>query len=48
MITTDSEKHKILFINFNQDSSCICAGTESGFIIFNIQPFQQLANRSKH
>ena len=47
MLTTDPEKHKILFINFNQDSSCICMGTEEGFIICNIQPFQDLAHRSK-
>ena len=48
MIATESEKHKILFINFNQDSSCICLGTEEGFIIYNIQTFQDIANRSKH
>ena len=47
MLTTDSEKHKILFINFNQDSSCICAGTEEGFIIYFISPFKELVNRSK-
>ena len=47
MIATDSEKHKILFINFNQDSSCICLGTENGFIIYNIQPLEELVTRSK-
>ena len=47
MITTESEKHKMLFLNFNQDASCICAGTEEGFIIFYINPFQDLVNRSK-
>ena len=46
MITTESEKHKILFLNFNQDSSCICAGTEEGFQIFYINPFQELIFRS--
>ena len=47
MIATEPEKNKILFLNFNQDSSCICAGTEVGFIIFYINPFQVLVHRSK-
>ena len=47
MIETESEKNKILFLNFNQDSSCICAGTEDGFMIFYIDPFQMLIHRSK-
>ena len=46
MITTESEKHKMLFLNFNQDASCICAGTEDGFIIYYINPFQELIRRS--
>ena len=47
MLANESEKHKILFLNFNQDSSCICAGTEEGFIIYYANPFQELINRSK-
>ena len=47
MIATEPEKNKILFLNFNQDSSCICAGTEDGFIIFYNNPFQVLVHRSK-
>ena len=47
MLATESEKHKILFLNFNQDNSCICAGTEDGFIIYYTNPFQELINRSK-
>ena len=47
MIVTESEKNNILFLNFNQDSSCICAGAEDGFIIYYINPFQELINRSK-
>ena len=47
MIEKEKEKNKILFLNFNQDSSCICAGTEDGFIIFYINPFQVLVHRSK-
>ena len=47
MISTEPEKNKILFLNFNQDSSCICAGTEDGFIIFYINPFQVLVHKSK-
>jgi hypothetical protein len=48
MIATEIEKHKILFLNFNQDSSCICVGTEDGFIIYYINPFQELVHRSKY
>ena len=39
-------KENILYINFNQDSSCICIGTEKGFHIYNAEPFKNIYSRS--
>ena len=47
MQSTDAEKHKILYLSFNQDSSCFCTGTEDGFVIYSINPFQEIFHRSK-
>ena len=38
---------KILYINYNQDYSCFCVGTEDGYIICNVQPFKKIFHRSK-
>ena len=34
--------NEILYINFNQDGTCIAVGTETGFKIINISPFLDL------
>jgi autophagy-related protein 18 len=39
-------KDTILYMNFNQDSSCICIGTENGFHIYNAEPFKNIYSRS--
>ena len=39
-------KDTILYMNFNQDSSCICIGTETGFHIYNSEPFKNIFSRS--
>ncbi len=36
----------ILYLNFNQDYSCICIGAEFGFVIYNISPLKELCKRS--
>ena len=38
---------EILCISFNQDYSCMAAGTEKGFMIFNTNPFKKKFSRSK-
>lgn len=38
---------KILYISFNQDSSCFSVGTEKGFRIYSTLPFKNISNRSK-
>ena len=40
-------KYKILFINFNQDYNCFCAGTEEGYIIYNVEKYKRIFHRSK-
>lgn len=39
------DQNKILYLNFNQDASCFCVGTEEGFLIFSVHPFKLLVNR---
>ena len=39
-------KQKILYITYNQDFSCLCLGTQEGYIIYNISPFKQIYKRS--
>ena len=38
---------KILFINFNQDYSCFCIGTEDGYMIINAENYKLIFHRSK-
>ena len=38
---------KILYINFNQDYTCFCVGTEGGYIIYNIENYKRIFHRSK-
>jgi hypothetical protein len=42
------ESKKILYLNFNQDNTCISLGTDMGFIIYNISPFKEIYKRSKY
>ena len=37
---------KILFINFNQDYNCFCIGTETGYIIYNVDKYKRIFDRS--
>ena len=36
----DTLNDEMLFINFNQDSTCLAIGSENGFIIYNISPLK--------
>ena len=36
---------KINFINFNQDRTCMCIGTDEGYIIYNCNPFKKLFSK---
>jgi autophagy-related protein 18 len=38
--------NNILYINFNQDFSCISVGTQIGYIIYNVSPFKKMYERS--
>ena len=38
---------KILYVSFNQDSSCFSVGTEKGFRIYSTFPYKNISNRSK-
>lgn len=38
--------NKILYINYNQDYSCFCSGTEDGYIICNVDKYKRIFHRS--
>lgn len=37
--------HEILYVNFNQDFTCFVCGTESGFRVYNTDPFRLTSRR---
>ena len=39
-------EEKILFINFNQDYNCFCIGTGTGYIIYNVDKYKRIFDRS--
>ena len=45
--TIKENKNQILFINYNQDHSCFCVGTEDGYIICNAEKYKRIFHRSK-
>ena len=36
---------KINFINFNQDRTCFCVGTDEGYDIYNCDPFKKIFSK---
>ena len=38
--------HKVLYINYNQDFSCFCVGTEDGYIICFVDKYKRIFHRS--
>ncbi|EGZ30059.1 hypothetical protein PHYSODRAFT_470141 [Phytophthora sojae] len=39
MRSSESSRTDLLFLNFNQEASCISVGTRQGFAIYNCEPF---------
>ena len=46
-INNNNNNNKMLYVSFNQDASCFSAATETGFTIFNLNPFKEIITRSK-
>ena len=47
MNSKKASPQKILYLSFNQDSTCFSVGTEKGFKIYNTNPFKPNFERSK-
>mmetsp|Transcript_28607 Transcript_28607/g.37474 ORF Transcript_28607/g.37474 Transcript_28607/m.37474 type:complete len:409 (+) Transcript_28607:116-1342(+) len=45
MDLSSDERNDLLFVNFNQDSGCFATGTNNGFCIYNVEPFQETFKR---
>ena len=41
-----SRPTEMLFVAFNQDSGCFACGTDSGFRIYNVDPFKETFKRN--
>lgn len=39
------QSKSVLYLEFNQDNTCLACGTEKGFKIFFTSPFQELISR---
>ena len=44
----ESNDDQMLYVTFNQDSSCFAIGTEKGFKIYNSYPFKDNFERSNN
>jgi autophagy-related protein 18 len=47
MNLVDKSNNEILFLNFNQDFSCVSVGTEKGHRIYNCEPFGKCYSKRK-
>ena len=45
-LNNDEIEEKILFMNFNQDFNCFYIGTETGYIIYNVDKYKRIFHRS--
>ena len=47
-VNFEPNEKKILYINFNQDYTCLCVGTEGGYSIYNVEKFTIIFIKKKH
>jgi len=37
-------KNELVYVDFNQDSTCLTVGTKTGYSIYALEPFQRILN----
>ena len=45
-LNENKNEEKIQFINFNQDYNCFCIVTEISYIIYNVDKYKRIFDRS--
>ena len=47
-LNEDNNSNTILSISFNKTNTCVAIGTETGFLIYRLVPFEKIIDRGNN